>query len=125
MADSGQRTPRSHRTWFERLAITATIVAARARFLGAGPLGARSPPATIVAAVASFLAAGSLVAGYMVVRSRSVVSFTNPADVTTTTAAAPPTGPTSTGAPGQPTTPPTPTTTPETFPPADPTAQNF
>jgi LCP family protein required for cell wall assembly len=85
---------------------------------------------TIVTALLCFLAAGSLVAGYMVVRSRDVVEISNPAD----DVAAPTTpigGPTTSGAPGAsgatgastPATPPT--TTPETFPPADPQASNF
>ena len=103
MATPGPRPPRSGRTWWERVAITATIVTA----------------------IACFLAAGSLVAGYMVVRNREVVDITNPADVTTTTAppttAAPPGSP----APGATSPPAASATTPDTFPPADPTAANF
>ena len=103
MATPGPRPPRPGRTWWERVAITGTIVTA----------------------IACFLAAGSLVAGYMVVRNREVVDITNPADVTTTTV--PPTTAAAPGssAPGVTTPPAPPTTTPETFPPADPTASNF
>jgi LCP family protein required for cell wall assembly len=101
MVDPGPRRA-SHRTWPERLAITATILAA----------------------VFSFLAAGTLVAAYVIVGRRPVVQITNPADA----GPAPtirPVGPTTTGAPGA-TTPAAPaTTTNETFPPADPQAQNF
>src|SRR4051794_13588399 len=114
MTEPGQRSPRSHRTWPERLAIGGTILAA----------------------VVSFLAAGTLVAAYVVVRNRDVVAITNPAEaaVATTTARAPtgsaptgsaptgsaPPGPTTTEVPGV-TTPAAPgTTVPETFPPADP-----
>src|SRR5436190_743494 len=99
MATPGSQQARPHRTWPERLAIAATVIAA----------------------VICFLAAGSLVAGYMVVRSRNVVSIVNPADeaaaaTTTTTVAAPP----PTAAPGATLGPTVPTTTPETFPPTDP-----
>jgi len=108
MATPGPRPPRHGRTWWERLAITATIVAA----------------------VVCFLAAGSLVAAYMVVRNRDVVEITNPADGTapvTTTPSPSTTGPATppTTAPGVSVPPPVPTTTPETFPPADPQASNF
>lgn len=86
--------------------------------------------ATVVTAVLCFLAAGSLVAGYMVVRSRDVVEITNPADQVATTSTSTPTTtpPPPSAAPGDTTPPPTtqpPTTPPETFPPADPTAKNF
>ncbi len=104
MATSGPSSPRQRRTWFERLAITATIVAA----------------------VVCFLAAGSLVAGYMVVRSREVVDITNPAEAaaaaTTTPAES---APAPTAEPGETLPPTVPPTTPETFPPADPDASNF
>jgi LCP family protein required for cell wall assembly len=103
MATSGSRSSRQHRTWPERLAITATIVAA----------------------VVCFLAAGSLVAGYMVVRSREVVDITNPAEAAaaSTTTAAPASPPSS--VPSGVTVSAPATTTPETFPPADPSAKNF
>src|SRR5262245_52767993 len=101
MAEPGPRRA-SHRTWPERLAITATILAA----------------------VFSFLAAGTLVAAYVIVGRRPVVQITNPADTRPATTARP-AGPTTTAAPGA-TNPPAPaTTTNETFPPADPQAQNF
>src|SRR5829696_8754670 len=117
MAAPGTRPPRPGRSWWERLAITATIVTA----------------------VACFLAAGSLVAGYMVVRSRDTVEIVNPADEpagTSATSAAPPV-PTPSLAPGATAPPAPPTTAPdgavsqdppsptETFPPADPAASNF
>ena len=105
MATSGPPPRRHGRTWVERLAITATIVTA----------------------VLCFVAAGTLVAGYMVVRSRDLVSITNPADATaastpTTAAGA---APVPTPAPGE--TAPTASlaSTSETFPPADPEASNF
>jgi LCP family protein required for cell wall assembly len=104
MAETGQptpRPPRPHRTWPERLAITATIVAA----------------------VVSFVAAGTLVAAWVVVRNREVVRITNPADAPTTTTHG--AGPTTSGAPGATPAPATPTTPAETFPPADPAAKNF
>jgi LCP family protein required for cell wall assembly len=100
MTTSGQRPHRHGRTWFERAAITATIVTA----------------------VLCFVAAGSLVAGYMVLRNRDVVAITNPAEED----AAVPEGadsPARTAAPGE-TLPPEPSTT-ETFPPADERASNF
>src|SRR6476660_5238735 len=100
MADPGPRRA-SHRTWPERLAITATILAA----------------------VLSFLAAGTLVAAYVVVGPRPVVQITNPADALPAPTTTRP-GPTTTRAPGV-TTPAPVTTTNETFPPADPQAQNF
>jgi LCP family protein required for cell wall assembly len=96
------------RTWPERVAIAATIVAA----------------------VVCFVAAGGLAAGYMVVRNRDVVEISNPAErqpaaltpVTTD-------GQEPTSASGSATAPPTQeiveTTTTETFPPADPAAKNF
>ncbi len=102
MAEPGPRPATSHRTWPERLAITATILAA----------------------VLSFLAAGTLVAAYVIVGRRPVVQITNPAEAapapTPTTS-----GPTTTVAPGATTAPAPVTTTNETFPPADPQAQNF
>jgi len=109
MAPSGSAPPRHHRTWWERVAITGTIVTA----------------------VLCFLAAGSLVAGYMVVRNRDVVEITNPAEAAaaaTTTSTPPATAGPATAAPGDTTPPPStlpPTTPPETFPTADPTAKNF
>jgi LCP family protein required for cell wall assembly len=105
MTTPGPRPPRDGRTWWERLAIGGTIVTA----------------------VLCFLAAGSLVAGYVVVRNRDVVSIVNPAEAAaaTTTTAAPTSEPAVTAAPGETVPPAPPTTTPETFPPADPTAANF
>jgi LCP family protein required for cell wall assembly len=103
MATPGSRPARHGRSWWERLAITATIVTA----------------------VLCFLAAGSLVAGYMVVRNRDVVQITNPADEVTPTPTTGPVAPTTSGAPGVTTPDAPPTTTPETFPPADPQASNF
>jgi LCP family protein required for cell wall assembly len=105
MAEPGQRPPRSHRTWPERLAIGATVLAA----------------------VASFLAAGTLVAAYVVVRHRDVVSITNPAEAAgaTTRPGAPAAGSPTTLAPGATQPAAAASTTPETFPPADPEAQNF
>jgi len=105
MTTSGPSARRHARTWGERLAITATIVTA----------------------IACFLAAGSLVAGYMVVRSRDVVSITNPAEAaaaasTTTTTTE---GPAATLAPGETAATTPATSTSETFPPADPSASNF
>ena len=106
MTTPGPRPPRHGRTWWERLAITGTIVTA----------------------VLCFLAAGSLVAGYMVVRNRDVVEIVNPAEAaadSTTTAGPARAGPTATVAPGETRhrrrRPPR----RETFPPADPTASNF
>jgi LCP family protein required for cell wall assembly len=101
MADPGPRRAPSHRSWPERLAITGTILAA----------------------VLSFLAAGTLVAAYVVVGRRPVVQITNPADALPAPTTTRP-GPTTTRAPGA-TTPAPVTTTNETFPPADPQAQNF
>jgi LCP family protein required for cell wall assembly len=98
MAEPGPRRAPSHRTWPERLAITATILAA----------------------VLSFLAAGTLVAAYVIVGRRPVVRITNPADTTVVPTTS---GPTTTVAPGATAAPAT--TTGETFPPADPRAQNF
>ena len=87
--------------------------------------------ATIVAAVVCFLAAGSLAAGYMVVRNRDVVEITNPAerragaaDAAGTRRSGADVGAGRRGAAATPATA-APTTTPETFPPADPTAKNF
>jgi LCP family protein required for cell wall assembly len=105
MTTPGPRPARHGRTWWERLAIGGTIVTA----------------------VLCFLAAGSLVAGYVVVRNRDVVTIVNPAEVaaaSTTTAASAP-EPVATAAPGETLPPAPPTTTGETFPPADPTASNF
>jgi len=105
MTTPGPRPARHGRTWWERLAIGGTIVTA----------------------VLCFLAAGSLVAGYVVVRNRDVVTIVNPAEAaaaSTTTAAATP-EPAATAAPGETLPPAPPTTTAETFPPADPTASNF
>ncbi len=99
---------RQRRTWPERLAIAATIVAA----------------------VLCFVTAGALAAGYMVLRDRDVVQITNPATrppvtlgPTTTAPAAPGTiveGATPTSGATLP-----PTTAPPTFPVADPAAKNF
>ncbi len=95
------------RTWPERLAISATIVAA----------------------VICFLGAAGLAGAYMLWRDRDTVAIVNPAAVaqpeTSTTVSAP--APSTEGedgvAPTVATVPPT--TPPETFPPADPTAKNF
>jgi LCP family protein required for cell wall assembly len=103
MATPGPRPARHGRTWWERLAIAGTVVTA----------------------VLCFLAAGSLVAGYMVVRSRDIVEITNPADEAAAATTTPDAGPATTVAPGDTAAPATPTTTPETFPPSDPTASNF
>jgi LCP family protein required for cell wall assembly len=87
--------------------------------------------ATVAAAIVCFVAAGSLTAAYMVVRNRDVVEITNPATrtpapLTTPVTTAGPVATTSTGATASPTpTTAAETTTPETFPPADPTAKNF
>ena len=106
MATPGPRPPRHGRTWWERVAITGTIVTA----------------------IACFLAAGSLVAGYMVVRNRDVVDITNPAEAAADVDHDRRHRPSAdrdrrarrddaadAGRPRR----------PETFPPADPTASNF
>lgn len=103
MTTPGPRPARNGRTWWERVAITGTIVTA----------------------LLCFLAAGSLVAGYMVVRSRNVVEITNPADDAAASTTTVTTGPTTSAVPGATTPMAPPTTTPETFPPADPQASNF
>ena len=97
---------RNGRTWPERLAIAATIVAA----------------------VICFLGAAGLAGAYMLWRDRDTVAITNPAEAARTeagTALATPAPSTqgeeavASAATAVPTTP------PETFPPADPTAKNF
>ena len=93
------------RSWPERLAITGTIAAA----------------------VICFVAAGGLAAGYMVLSDRDVVEISNPADrLALSSAPVSSTGdtaPAASTAPGETVAPDT--TTPETFPPADPSAKNF
>jgi LCP family protein required for cell wall assembly len=108
MAAAGSTSGRRGRSWGERVAIGATIVAA----------------------TVCFMTAGALAAGYVVLRDREVVEISNPAD--RTTVPPPPSTVTPvTAAPGStlPAAPPTtvlvPTTPPPTFPPADPEAKNF
>ncbi len=109
MAGSGANEARERRTWGERVAIAGTIAAA----------------------VVCFLTAGGLAYGYVLVRNRDIVDISNPAERTTTTpapaasAAPDPSGPGPTTADSGATTTAVATTSPPTFPPADPTAQNF
>ena len=108
MASPG-RSRRDGRTWPERLAITATIIAA----------------------VICFLGAAGLAGAYMIWSDRDTVAIVNPAEVaraeTSTTTVAPPAASTEGEPSAAPTTvaPAPPTAPPETFPPADPTAKNF
>jgi LCP family protein required for cell wall assembly len=108
VAAAASRSSGHRRTWPERLAIGASIVAA----------------------VLCFATAGGLVAAYMVLHQRKVVEITNPAEERPTADAG--------AAPAEPSTTPPPadgtvarqpdaptTTTPPTFPPADPAAKNF
>jgi LCP family protein required for cell wall assembly len=108
VAAAASRSSGHRRTWPERLAIGASIVAA----------------------VLCFATAGGLVAAYMVLHPRRVVEITNPAEERPTADAG--------AAPAEPSTTPPPadgtvarqpdaptTTTPPTFPPADPAAKNF
>ena len=109
MASPPSRPGSTGRTWPERLAITATIVAA----------------------VICFLGAAGLAGAYMLWRDRDTVAIVNPAEAaraesppTTVPAPAPSTqGENAAAAPTTVTA--VPTTPPETFPPADPTAKNF
>ena len=104
MAAAGSTSARHGRTWGERAAIGATILAA----------------------VVCFLAAGGLAAGYMVLRDRDVVEITDPSE--RPPVLTPPTGsaqPPTTAAPGETAATAAPTTAPPTFPPADPAAKNF
>jgi LCP family protein required for cell wall assembly len=106
---------RTHRTWFERLAIGAAITAA----------------------VLAFLAAVGLTAGYYVVTSRQVVSIDNPADAAgagqsgaapaplTPPSAPEVTTPASAPEPEATSAPTVEVTTAPTFPEADPEASNF
>jgi LCP family protein required for cell wall assembly len=109
VAAAASRSSGHRRTWPERIAIGASIVAA----------------------VLCFATAGGLVAAYMVLHQRKVVQITNPAEERPTVdAGAAPADPATTPAthpdgtvarePDAPT-----TTTPPTFPPADPAAKNF
>lgn len=106
MAAAVPRSTEHRRTWPERLAIGASIVAA----------------------VICFATAVGLVAGYVVLQQREVVDITNPARPPIAEAAAPteqsttPPDGTTVGSPAEivPG-----TTTPPTFPPADPDAKNF
>ena len=105
---SPRRSDRKGRTWPERLAITATIVAA----------------------VICFLGAAGLAGAYMIWSDRDTVAIVNPAEVaqaeTTTTVAPPAASTEGEEAAAQTTVTAAPTTAPpETFPPADPTAKNF
>jgi LCP family protein required for cell wall assembly len=108
VAAAASRSSGHRRTWPERLAIGASIVAA----------------------VLCFATAGGLVAAYMVLHQRKVIEITNPAEERPTADAG--------AAPAEPSTTPPPadgtvarqpdaptTTTPPTFPPADPAAKNF
>src|SRR5215207_7697338 len=108
MAAAGSTSGRPGRSWGERVAIGATIVAA----------------------TVCFLTAGALAAGYVVLRDREVVEISDPSERTTVPA------PTSTLTPltaahgstlpaVAPTTVLVPATPPPTFPPADPEAKNF
>ena len=108
MAAAASRSSGHRRTWPERLAIGASIIAA----------------------VLCFATAGGLVAAYVVLHQRKVVEITNPAEEQPTAGGgAAPAEPTTTRAPDgtvarqQPDAPTT--TTPPTFPPADPAAKNF
>ncbi len=107
MAAAASRSSGHRRTWPERLAIVASIVAA----------------------VLCFATAGGLVAAYVVLHQRKVVEITNPAEEPPVAdAGAAPAQPSTTPAtdgtvarrPDAPT-----TTTPPTFPRADPGAKNF
>jgi len=105
---AASRSSGHRRTWPERFAIGASIVAA----------------------ILCFATAGGLVAGYMILHQRKVVEFTNPALRHPTDGAAAAPAPASTPAPdGTAPEDSTPTTaserTPPTFPPADPQARNF
>ncbi len=108
MAAAASRSSGHRRTWPERLAIGASLIAA----------------------VLCFATAGGLVAAYMVLHQRRVVEITNPAEERPTAdAGAAPAGPSTTspsadGTVARQQDAPT-TTTPPTFPPADPAAKNF
>lgn len=106
---TARRGPADGRSWPERLAIAATVLAA----------------------VVSFLAAGGLAGAYMLWRGRDTVAITNPAAAPPATSTAPATvasppddtPPTSAAAPSTSAT--VATTSPPTYPPADPSAKNF
>jgi LCP family protein required for cell wall assembly len=107
VAAAASRSSGHRRTWPERLAIVASIVAA----------------------VLCFATAGGLVAAYVVLHQRKVVEITNPAEEPPTADAGaapaqPSTTPATDGTVARPPDAPT-TTTPPTFPRADPGAKNF
>lgn len=115
MTGAASSSSRTHRTWFERLAIAAAITAA----------------------VLAFVAAVGLTAGYYVVTSRQVVTIDNPAEAgpggqsgAAPAPLTPPAAPDATDATtvevaaDEPATT-VEVTTPETFPEADPDASNF
>jgi LCP family protein required for cell wall assembly len=107
VAAAASRSSGHRRTWPERLAIGASIVAA----------------------VLCFATAGGLVTAYMVLQQRKVVEITNPAEERPTAEAGAAPAESSTTPPADGTVAREPdapaTTTPPTFPPADPAAKNF